>query len=641
MLYLQYIFKNSGETNFDITRAEVGQIGNNDIVRIKEEPKDSGVYGISSVLPTDIEEIRRQIKVEPGLEKTIKQEKDSNWVNSDLVTNIKTEPADPDLSSVEHCQRCPVFSRPVDNEVYEPSSEIALVNSEIPPRTTEDTCSKQAVSETTCEKQPREPELRSAQPEGSSERLDHSVDVRDGEGNLHLQSSQISKKSEVENDGVSRVTKSQAGEGEPDAEPLETPNKYLEDILSKTVDQIFATIRCEENRKESGYTSDNEADRRKAEPCREEEHEADTADTTPLRHSVEYRRQEALQFLKELSNLQNVELEVSSENNKVDEHKRRECNNTEVAGKKNTSVVSAVKVRKSVELDKILSETVNQIYSEIHGGTSSVTKTMNAGSLDVKETERVTDEAMQLDCGDNADERANDSSTSDKHALNHKATADQETAVDSMMTSNTDVQPTSSNTELPISDECINTNSDVVPIIIEPDGECEDMERENMQPDHDTVEENAIKTEDVEFDGHVKADTTCEFLVNNRQEVTTINIEPIDCEAYQQPEVSESVKISEHLEIKEEPVDKNPMTVLDSKSGANDNEDSGLDDARKEPTQIIGQISIGSCTAEGGDENRILSSLVRSQCNFLSTLMIMYYVMRALEIFGSCSEKSL
>ena len=596
LLDFQGIFKNSGKTDSEVTRDEAGGVADTGVVRIKQEPADSGVYGISSVLPTGLEEINRQIKVEPGLEKTIKKEKDSDWSNSDLVTNIKTEPVDPDQPSAEHCQQCTVYSRSTDNEAHEPSSEVvrsseaatALVNPEMQPGTSGDTCNE--------ENQPCQSELRSEQSECS----------------LNMLNEQVSNKSMVETDGIPEGAESQTSEEVLDAEPLKTPNGNLDDILSKTVDQIFATIHGEGSRNESSSTSHNDGDRRKADPSREEEHEVDTADTTPLRHSVEYSRQEALQFLKELNTLQDVEHAMSSEN-KIDECNSGECGNTEETAKKKTSVVSSVKVRKSVELDKILSETVNRIYSEIQSDTSSVTGTMKVGSLDMKETEKVTGEAMQLDSGNNAVDRdssedpsADGISTLDEHALNHKAAADKET-------DNSDVQPTLSSTEPPISDECMNTNSDVLPIIIEPEGECEDMERENMSPAHDTVEANAIKTEDVESDDRDKVDTACEFLSNNQQQVTTINIEPIDCETYQEPETTEPAEnpTSENLEIKKEPVDQNPMTVMDSKSETNDNENADLDIGRKEPTPILGEVSIGSCTVEEGDENRILSSLVR------------------------------
>ena len=80
-------------------------------MRIKQEPEDSEPYGNSLDFTTDFSNVSRRIKVEPGLEKNIKQEKEPDWSYSGLVGKIKTELIDPDQPpSTDCCLRCPYHS---------------------------------------------------------------------------------------------------------------------------------------------------------------------------------------------------------------------------------------------------------------------------------------------------------------------------------------------------------------------------------------------------------------------------------------------------------------------------------------------------------------------------------------------------
>ena len=211
---------------------------------------------------------------------------------------------------------------------------------------------------------------------------------------------------------------------------------------------------------------------------------AEEQEVVPLRHSVEDRRQEALEFLKELNALQSESRRKSGANEAVEKE------NSSSQG--NSLAVSIEKVRKSFELDKALSEMVDRVYSEIH----------NEGPTGTAEVARTPLNEMTL----------NDQEGSSKVTEAH-GTGD------------------------------INT-ADVFPIIIQPEHECED--ESIAMPSGVNNEENITKTKNEDCRKSADEENVGELRNGDSQEVITINIEPIDCETFEEQEAKEQTDVPEH-----------------------------------------------------------------------------------------------
>ena len=707
--------------NQQFAGTESGQVG---LVRIKQEPEDSGLYGINPVPSLNTSEISQQIKIEPGTETTIKQEKDQEWSNIGGGSAIKTEPVDHES---EHCHQCPVHSTASENESGTMTdgpvlqdTETSQSGKEIRKNLTDETfvssaqsgtsvqgvseldsallpdnrsqadstpASKdttvtttglategssnigernQAVSTVVCETTQDvtsqntsgvyqvtiEPLISVGDVSGNTARTDRSIVYQEPSGlmlgkrenicsangqesgNLQLLSNMDGKNelSEPSTYAASPVaitnvidiasyskaadhtptpTTCEPGNSEPSttgeinsvrteeslndvvqckeivtAQELVNPEYFtgveetkkadvsemenLDDILSKTVDRIYSEIQGKEGSGlgETVCTVD--------EPVTGQDQEK-AANATPLRHSVEGRHQEALEFLKELNSLQadnTVEKSVdceTAETNQIGD------NDEESGIKMDTLTVRSQKVRVSVELDKILSETVDRVYSEIQSETSSMT-----GSI--------TDQV------DDVPRRENDSENSGTV-----------TQIQDLMDKLTELSETKpkANANKPHA-EMESGTCEVLPIVIEPENDAkEELEKEikgsdelgTINTDQEEEHEDLNETQDV-----------TEFITSGQIDTMAINIEPVNCETHQEPE--RTLPTEKHVKEADEKSEFNvcPNHNEDAETPLN-NEKENLNNS----TSVEAQRNvehIGTLTIEANNEQAALRDLV-------------------------------
>ena len=712
--------------------AESGQVGS---VRIKQEPEDSGLYGINPVPSVNVNEIHPQIKIEPGTEKTIKQEKDTEWINTGVVRVIKTEPVDPEISAhppMEHCHQCPVHAATSDNKETETVAEIDALASQTPgmfsagseinqqyvsqivgqPGTDSQHASELgseqskilpdniSQKDSTANDKRRAVTSKENLPENTGERnqnvtsviagiktaqnaiipLQHTSeipqqltieplariesDAENGNGSQNeLVKCQLTHIMDVQTEFSDPYATSNPGEqdtpvnnsstvlvtniigevpttGEPpvtsesivvgeiisarseelhdnttvckdignqkhrtgvpetqktDGSTIENEKgaKHinLDDILSETVDRIYSDIR-EKERSDSKVTCENivttvdESDN-----C---ENLEESSEASPLRHSVEDRRQEALEFLKELNSLQagkSTEKSVKSGIHQIDLSKKE--SGTEYS----TLPVRTQKVRPSFELDKILSDTVDRIYSEIHSETSSMTGSLNTNQIDDENQGRnarendVENQIGKQECLDKVDGSIETKSQSDTNEPN--------------------VESESGTCE-------------IRPIVIEPENDTQGEPEKGNDKSEDERESDTIKSaQDEESKDHNKTQDITEFLNSAQLETVTINIEPGNYEINEKPE---SIITSKELEPEKaqdpegtkQEVEEKSENVVNAGICRNEDNDNPLGNEQDEnlsnSTFLGSHINdgyIGSLTIEADNEEAALRSLVR------------------------------
>ena len=634
--------------NPQFASTESGQVG---LVRIKQEPEDSGLYGINPVPSLNTSEMSQQIKIEPGTERTIKQEKDKEWSNTGAGSAIKTEPVDHES---EHCHQCPVHSTASENEsgtmtdgpvLQDTDSQsgkemrknitdqtfvssarsgtgiqgVSELDSAILPDNSSQTDStpaskdttvisvelaagdssnigegNQAVSTVVCEATQDvtsqntsgahqvtiEPLNSEGDVSASTAQTDRSIVYQEPSGvmldkhenicfasgqesgdvqlfsNMHgkneLSEPSTYAASPVANTDVIDIascskapdhtlvpTTCEPGNSEPSttgeinsvrteesqndvvqckemvtAQEMVNPEYFtgveetkktdvskmenLDDILSETVDRIYSEIQGKEGCK-SGETvrTVDEPDKR--------EDQGEATNTIPLRHSVEGRAQEALEFLKELNSLQADNTVEKSVDCETTETNQIQDNNEGSGIKMDTLTVRSQKVRMSVELDKILSETVDRVYSEIQSKTSSMTGSMITDQADVTKRETDSDNSGTV------------------------------TQIQDLMDKLTELSETKpkANANEPHA-EMESGTCEVLPIVIEPEnGAKEELEKESKGSD----DLSTVNTEQNEEHEDLKeTQDVTEFITSGQIDTVAINIEPVDCETHQEPE---------------------------------------------------------------------------------------------------------
>lgn len=638
-------------------------------IRIKQEPVDSGEYGINPVPPIDRTEISVRIKTEPGIDVAIKQEKDVDFSGNDLLGAVKTEPSElVNPSVIYDCAWCPVHAGKcvehqhlikhseldpaehnqhtsnAERETNRDSQETATDPSNILEATGEDvntgtpkvtTASDVNIDETVTNSGEGRPNITANNTTSQTDSilattvdeenfnetgsvLAQTHDLMDDrvvlDTALHNGANRDKFQNTVANAGQDNGMVTSAGETseiqvtvtisnsdtpmpsvEPDGVEVKqdegkdslkvqsgslaedesgSKGMQLDDILSEAVNQIYSEINEQKDAEKDKETFDLDA---------KEEDRQEEGTETLLRHSVEDRRQETIEFLKELNRLQ------TGDEQQHDKSSEFMSDTFAMKSSRKSTEIQRQLSRKSVDLDRILTETVDRIYSEVQSETGSTTGSVSND---------------QVECVGGETENLKSAGEPTKGEIEKIESNSEEAVIQ---------KPEINSNELKETEESLGT-CEIRPIVIEP-GDYSDENEEGGTVKSGAVSEEMIKTEPV---GGVResldATPNVNDVLSTDLETAAIKIEPMDCETLQETENSSYQNGADATVIKTETESSPTLNGRPSKSDKENVNDENAAPCLTETTNTVDALPkyIGSCTIEGNVGSNALKTLVRT-----------------------------